>query len=75
MKKLTLIAAVAVFAIAAVSCKKDHTCVCTSTTTFNGQTTTTSAEGKIKETKKKAKDSCESGSVTSGATKVECKLK
>lgn len=73
MKKILLVAAVAGLSMA--SCKKDHTCECT-TTTPNGSSTTTFT---VNETKKKATDACTAlqTSVQSGTTTVtsSCKIK
>jgi hypothetical protein len=70
MKKLTLLVAVAAFAIASTSCKKEYACECT-TTIFGTSSTATSAYSKL--SKSEAKDhktACE-GSNTPGF--VVCK--
>jgi hypothetical protein len=70
MKKAFLIASVA--GLALVSCKKDYTCECT--TTDNGTVlSTTTFTGKMK--KKDSETWCTNNVVTSGTTKMECKLK
>lgn len=56
MKKVLLIAAVAGLAMA--SCKKDHTCECTSSSTFPGSTSTTQKYTIKEASKKTAKDVC-----------------
>ena len=69
MKKTLTIAFIG--ALTLVSCKKDYTCTCTTTTTQptfvyqgvivqNGSTTTASGSSTINDTKKEAKASCES---------------
>jgi len=77
MKKVVLVAAVAMLSLA--SCKKDHTCVCTVSTTTNGTTTTLSNETTLKDmSTSDAKKSCNiSAEVTIGNTvqKNECSLK
>jgi hypothetical protein len=72
MKKLVLsIAALALVASTMTSCKKEYTCECTATVL--GFTATASTT--IKDTKKKAKETCEAGnSSTAGAT-ASCKIK
>ena len=73
MKKVFLFFAVATFTL--VSCKKERTCTCTSTTAGYSQTATTT----IKDTKKNAKESCEKMSSTSsslaGTVTTKCELK
>jgi len=66
MKKVLLIAAVA--GLAMVSCKKDYTCECT----YSGSGISGTTSATIKDTKKKAKDACEKGTI---AGSVECKIK
>ena len=65
MKKLALVAfGVSLFAM--TSCKKEYTCTCTATAggaSASGGTT-------IKDTKKKAKDTCENGS----SAGITCKI-
>jgi hypothetical protein len=65
MKKILLIAAVA---FAFTACKKDYTCECTVTTSGQGVSGTATGSTTVKDTKKKAKDSCEEG--TKAATTV-----
>ena len=49
--------------IGATSCKKEYTCECTSTVTNDaGDKAESTVTSTIKDTKKKAKDSCEAGS-------------
>ena len=72
MKKIVTIVAVALFgALVLPSCKKDYTCVCTST--INGVSTSVEAKtGKM--SKKDAKTACEQ-TVSAGGVTMECKLK
>lgn len=72
MKKIVTIVAVALFgALVLPSCKKDYTCVCTST--VNGVSTSVEAKtGKM--SKKDAKAACEQ-TVNAGGVSMECKLK
>lgn len=51
MKKLTILA-VAALAISFASCKKDHTCTCTTVTTFTGGSTTGTSTWTILKAKK-----------------------
>ena len=73
MKKLFLLMAAATFTF--VSCKKDRTCICTST--VNGQVVQI-VPTTIKDTKKKAKEVCEKLSIsittTAGTTTSTCVL-
>jgi hypothetical protein len=65
MKKVILFAAVAT-AFSFASCKKEHDCRCTYTTTFGGvSTTSTSTETYKDVTKKNAKTLCVSSTSTS----------
>ncbi len=77
MKKIASVAAIALFTIGFISCKKDYTCECNTTT--NGTATGTPTTTKLKDTKKNAKSTCEKGnsSATAGGTTIaiECKLK
>lgn len=78
MKKFAIIASVAFLgAIVMPSCKKDYTCVCTSSQ--QGSQISTSEVSVNNTTKKKAKDYCAamSTTVTSGGMTMstECKLK
>lgn len=76
MKKITSIAAVALFcALAFTSCEKDYKCTCT--VTSNGQSYTgTSSSFKAK--KGEAKDTCNEGdsemTVAGVTTKTDCEL-
>jgi hypothetical protein len=65
-KSITLIAVLVAFSFA--SCKKERTCVCTST--FGTEITTS-----IKASKKKAKNQCEAKSEDAGQYTVTCKIK
>lgn len=65
MKKLIVLVSVAVLALS--SCKKDHTCECTVGSITNKTT--------IKETKKKAKETCEKGNSTVAGIETKCELK
>ena len=69
MKKFIAIAALGVLTLA--SCKKEYTCECTTT----GLGLTVSAETVIKDTKKKAEDTCTAGSTTNGGASTTCKIK
>ena len=69
MKKLFIVAVVASFGM--VSCKKDYTCECT-TTSGNSSITGTST---VNATKKDAKTACENGSTTNGSYTTTCKIK
>jgi len=79
MKKALLIAAVA--GLAMVSCKKDYTCECTSTSTVPGSTSSTSKRTLVEVSKATAKSQClkTSWDETSGGTTYtftnDCKLK
>lgn len=73
MKKIILVGAVALLGLA--SCKKDYTCECTTTSDFMGQKSTATVSATINDTKSKATDACEAGSMTSGTTSVSCKIK
>lgn len=64
MKKITMIAAVAVLALSFTSCKKERVCECVSTSTSAGSVASTT---KITYTKAK-KDVCESSSNSSVVT-------
>lgn len=67
MKKIAPIAAIALFAVAFTSCKKEYTCECSIDGTVVGSTT-------IKDTKKKAKDACNQTSSFGGIT-AKCEIK
>ncbi|PBQ34003.1 hypothetical protein CNR22_20215 [Sphingobacteriaceae bacterium] len=77
MRKVLLVAAVAMFAM--TSCKKEYTCECTATVGQNGSTTSTTASTTIKDKKDDAKTTCENGSsdASSGGytSKVVCVIK
>jgi hypothetical protein len=62
MKKVLLIAAVAAFAM--TSCKKDRTCVCTTSYTYGGTTSVVVASNTQKSTKKGAEAWCEAKGTT-----------
>lgn len=79
MKKLAFLSIV--FAgLAMASCKKDHTCECTGSSTVPGSTSTTSKSTIVKASKRAAKANCVSWSsdFTVGGTtytqKQDCKL-
>lgn len=76
MKKLMLVAAVAVIGLA--SCKKERDCTCTTTTTFGGSSSSSTQTTVLKDvTKGQAKTICHSSTTTdaSGAvTTQDCKL-
>ena len=77
MKKILLLSLGVLFFAGLVSCKKDHTCACTTTTAGAG---TIESEIQIKDqTKKKAKDACDAMSTTTTMAGVSittsCKLK
>lgn len=71
MKKFAPIAAIALFAVAFTSCKKEWTCECS--TTMNGTTTTASAKT-AKVSKADAKAACEKETNVAGV-QVSCKIK
>lgn len=76
MKKITSIAAIALFAVVFTSCKKDYTCECTSKDS-NG-TVMSSSTVTIKATKKDAKAACnEEATVSGGGNSItmSCSLK
>ena len=58
MKKITMIAAVAVLALSFASCKKDRTCNCTSTSTEPGYTSTPDVTVYMKSKKHDARVYC-----------------
>lgn len=69
MKKITLIAAVALLAVSFTSCKKEYTCECTySNTTLNSSST-------IKTTKKDAEDKCSTLNSAASPVGGSCSLK
>jgi len=70
MKKVLFIVAVAAVASLA-SCKKDRTCVCT--TTSGGASVSSSTT--INDTKKNAKATCEAKNASAGAASTTCELK
>ena len=57
MKKLTILS-VAFLAISFASCKKDHTCTCTSSSTVPGSTSSTTEYTIVKAKKGDAKRAC-----------------
>ena len=72
MKKITTVAAIALFAVAFTSCKKNYTCECTTTT--NGVTTTVKGNS-AKMSKKDAKALCDQGDYTSASLTTDCEAK
>lgn len=77
MKKITSIAAVALFcALAMTSCKKEYTCTCTGY--VNGSVVGSGTSSKIKDTKSNAEADCNKGdtetTVSGVTTKTECEL-
>ncbi|MES2630071.1 MAG: hypothetical protein V4616_13990 [Bacteroidota bacterium] len=58
MRKPLLFVAVAMMAIATVSCKKDRTCACSSAALDELTGTKNEMKYEIKDTKKKAEDKC-----------------
>ena len=80
MKKLTILS-VAFIALSLASCKKDHVCECTNTSTAPGSTSSTSEYTIVKAKKADAKRDCVKttndytfGGTTYTTTK-DCKLK
>ncbi len=71
MKKILLIAAVAV--IAGTSCKKARTCECTFTDKTDGSVEKISYT--ITTTKKKMKDACDGYAVETAYDRVSCEVK
>lgn len=74
MKKLLLAVAAVALVGTFTSCKKEHTCECTTSfddTSIPSQKVSTT----FKETKSKAKDACNTKVVTVPGAKMECKLK
>lgn len=77
MKKL--IFALPVFLLVLVSCKKDYSCSCTDTDTYNGETETTNYAYKVEgATKKQAQAACNEATVTyidgADSYKTKCDL-
>lgn len=68
MKRVLLVSAFAVLALA--SCKKDYVCTCTST----GNGVTGSSTTTITDTKKNAKATCEAGSSTALGFTTTCTI-
>lgn len=68
MKRVLLVSAFAVLALA--SCKKDYVCTCTST----GNGVTGSSTTTITDTKKNAKATCEAESSTLGSYTTTCTI-
>ena len=62
MKKILLVAAVA--GLSMVSCKRDYTCECKTTSTFSGYTGTTTSGSTGKMKKADAEASCNKGDAT-----------
>ncbi len=76
MKKIASVAAIALFAVAFTSCKKDYTCECTSKD--NTGTVMSTSTVSIKATKKDAKTACNEESTVSGggsSITMSCSLK
>jgi hypothetical protein len=74
MKKIAAIAAVALIGVIVLpSCKKDYTCVCT--TTIAGAPAQTSEFSLGKQSKKDAEAACSAKVTTGGVAVMECKLK
>ncbi len=71
MKKLGLLAAVAVFAFGTVACKKEYTCSCT----YSGTQTGTIEVKTGKMTKKDAKTFCEADNGTEDGITTSCSIK
>lgn len=80
MKKLTILS-VAFLALSLASCKKDHTCTCTTSSTAPGSTSSTSEYTIVKAKKGDAKKKCvktTNDNVTFAGTYTttrDCKLK
>ena len=72
MKKLIIIASTLVLVSVITSCKKDRTCVCTTTVAGIETVTNTVIEGK---TKKDAKTECEASSGSTIGVTNSCELK
>ncbi len=73
MKKVALFAAV-VFAVGLTSCKKDHTCECTTTDSSNTIADVTTSVT-INATKSDAEDTCTASETTVGTLSTSCELK
>lgn len=76
MKKIASVAAIALFAVAFTSCKKDYTCECISKDNAGNVMSTSSVT--LKATKKDAKTACnEEATVTGGSNSItmSCSLK
>lgn len=69
MKKIIIVSALAVFALA--SCKKDYTCECTSTVGSETTTTSTTLNGK----KKDVEAACTAGNSTLALSNAKCEIK
>lgn len=73
MKKIAAIAAVALIGVIVLpSCKKDYTCVCTTTAAGVSSTSEVSLG---KQSKKDAEAACSAKVVATGGVTMECKLK
>ncbi len=72
MKKVILVAAVGMLALA--SCKKDYTCECT-TTDSSGFFDDVSTSVTINATKSDAETTCSGSEVTAGTLTTKCELK
>ena len=76
MKKLVLLASAAFIVASMTSCKKDYTCVCTETYSYNGTTQTETYAYTANLKKKDAKTWCEVNSSSSGfGYSTSCALK
>ncbi len=79
MKKLFVFGAAIAFMATFASCKKDHTCTCTTTSDDGmGGTSSASISGTINDTKKNAEEKCEEGNATTDVggftSTTTCKL-
>jgi hypothetical protein len=74
MKKLTSVAAIALFAIAFTSCKKDYTCEC-SFKDGNGTVISTQTIDLGKQKKSVAESACSAKSTTANGATAACSLK
>lgn len=73
MKKVALFAAV-VFAVGLTSCKKDHTCECTTTDSSNTISDVT-VSTTINDTKSNAEDACTALETSVGTLSTSCAIK
>jgi len=72
MNKIMFFVAI-LFVLGAVSCKKDHTCSCT-TSDSSGAISETTTSFTINETKSKAEDACTAANFTVGTLSTSCAL-